>query len=372
MKKAAAVFTVLFILIIAVPAPFSNYSGSVSEKENRNLAEAPQLTKSGRVNFDFFKDAESYLNDRVGFRELLTGLNSSLNYRLLRKRGNSRALLGKEGWLFYIDRNDGNNLLDFQKRNLFSPAELVLFYEQVRRRAEWCENLGIQFLFIIAPNKHSVYSEYYPFRRPGGMTRLDQILDGMPDELKDKVIVPRDYLLSKKDDPLGPLYYETDTHWNMLGGFYACEFLREAVKAAFPETAFPEIRYRKTVTRVPGAGDIVPMLGLESYGKETKIAIEPESGWETYYSYTIKEDVPIGEHVVTDGVDPALPRALIYRDSFFRAVQPYFSNDFSHAEYIWKILDENDKAYIREQKPDILIWEIVERYAGNVPGSWWR
>jgi hypothetical protein len=368
MKAEAAVFSILFLLITAVPPILTDFGGAVSETENRNLAEAPRLVNKGNFNFNFFKDTDAFLNDRFGLKDKFAALNSSLEYRVFHKQGNKRALRGKDGWLFYIDRNDGDNPLDFQKLNLFDDAALDLFYDQIRRRAQWCEDRGIQFLFLIAPSKHTIYSEYYPFNRPDGITRLDQIVQNMPDDLQEYIIIPKEHLLQKKNDPAKPLYFETDTHWNMLAAFYAFDLLGSRIRAALPGVPFPEIPYTEKVEILPGDGDIVPMLGLRVYETNTKITIEPEKGWDAYYGYTV-EAVKNGDLIVTEGTDTRLPKAIIYRDSFSMALQPFISTFFFHAEFIWKWPDNNDKNHIQSEKPDMVIWEIVERYVGNIPGS---
>jgi hypothetical protein len=370
MKAGAVLFSMLFLLIIVVPPALTDFGSAVSGTENRNLAEAPRPIKAGQLNPGFFKETDAYLNDRFGLKNDFAGINSRLAYQVFHKQGNKRALLGKDGWLFYIDRNDGDNLQDFQKQNLFAPAGLDLFYDQIRRRAQWCERQGIRFLFLIAPSKHTIYSEYYPFKRPEGITRLDQIAQNMPADLRDHIIIPTDYLLSRKSGLEIPLYVETDTHWNMLAGSYAFDLLGSRVKAAFPAAPFPEITYTQEIAITPGDGDIVPMLGLQTYGKNTRVTIEPDNGWGAYYDYETAPAVD-GDLVVTRGADPRLPRAIIYRDSFFRVVQPVTSTLFSHAEYIWKWPDTNDKEHIQNEQPDIVIWELVERYVGGIPSSWW-
>ena len=64
----------------------------------------------------------------------------------------------------------------------------------------------------------------------------------------------------------------------------------------------------------------------------------------------------------TKGTDENLPRALIFRDSFFTALEPFASPLFSEAEYRWKNFSDEDKSSVLLYKPDIIIFECVERY----------
>ena len=75
-------------------------------------------------------------------------------------------------------------------------------------------------------------------------------------------------------------------------------------------------------------------------------------------THILKEDQG---RVYTKGNNPDLPRAIVFRDSFFIALEPFVSPLFSEVDYIWKPFNESYKNYILEYKPDIIIFESVER-----------
>jgi hypothetical protein len=125
------------------------------------------------------------------------------------------------------------------------------------------------------------------------------------------------------------------------------------------------------------------MLGMVSQYNSRAIFIEPEYGWESYYKYIkptglTNHDFLIGwvgltgsDGMITENVDKKLPRAIIFRDSFFSALEPFTSTLFSSAEYNWRWFNETEKDYILNNKPDIIIWEIVERGIGRLLDSPW-
>jgi hypothetical protein len=284
MKHASYVFTLAFLAIIALPLVFIDTKSTVSENENRTLAAFPNVIDEGILRFP--KLLDDYIGDRFGFKnEAVTFINS------INQKGGSiqqgDIIFGKEGWLFYSKPEDGNNINDFLKINLFSQGQITQLITNIEDRLAWCNDNGIKFIFLIAPNKHNIYPEYYPLERPDGITRTEQIMDALPDNLKDAVLYPRDYILSKKTAPM-PVYFETDTHWNMLGASYAYELIFEKLKGDFPHTLFPEIEFKMDVA-YDSSGDIVPMSGFTSYGKRTIPNIHPEEGWSSYYSYTKNE-----------------------------------------------------------------------------------
>jgi hypothetical protein len=341
----------------------------ISEKENRVLAEFPRLFihdgKADNLNINNIpREMDGYINDRFGFRAVFVSLANHLNKTT--KTTNGHVIIGKEGWLFYSKLDDGNNIDDFFKLNLFTETEVQLFIENIQKRYEWCRNNDIEFIFLIAPNKHNVYPEYYPFERPEGITRTEQVMAALPESLKDVVIYPLDCIRQNKTSAM-PLYFETDTHWNMAGAYCAFDMLFARVKRLFPKTGFPDLSLVTDISH-DSSGDIPPMSGFTGYGKRTIPDMHPVEGWERYYHYK-KNDGRNG--VMTENNDTALPKAIIFRDSFFTALEPFTSSLFSSAEYNWRFFNEQEKKYIMENKPDIIIWEIVERGTAGIPYSEW-
>ena len=380
-KKIQLLFVIAVVCVMAVPIAFFNWNGTASLKENRTLAAFPART-AGAV---FFLELDRYIDDRFGVREKLFSLASHVRYGLLRGTVmNDKAMLGKDGWWFYIDARDGANLEDFYKRNLMSDERLGEFKTQVERVMDWCDRNGIKAMFIIAPNKHSVYEEHIPFApRPHGPTRADQLC-AVFKSLGADYVFPRDYLVSKKGEghPL-PLYWETDIHWNPLGAFYAADEIVPRIKRLFPNADFPRIDYESEtlVSAVPG--DIPPMLGLERPNVAYTAIPKDWRKLSSFYSYEKPDMSGVGgsyddfhgslrdvlhdvNGMVTKGANPSLPRALVFRDSFFRALEPFISPLFSETEYVWKQFRADDAERVLTYKPDIIIFESVERYAPDI------
>lgn len=363
-RKLQILFIALTLLGFTLPIVRFNKSGTVSEKENRTLATRPPLICDGHLNGKLFGQYSAYFDDRLGGRQRLISLNKLVDDSL-NPNGfavSSRAFEGKNGWYFYIDQCDGNNLLDFFKQNLFSDGQCADFKKRVVTTVAWCAEQRIPCIFLICPNKHSVYSEYYRFERPDGITRADQIAEVF-EELGVPYLFPRDFLLARKTEFDFPLYYETDTHWNSQGAYLAFTLLREKIQAVFPDVSFPQIEYKTEVENSMTAGDILPMLSVKE-AKSTQPKLSPVGHKNTdFYTY-IKNEGTNGVH--TKGADASFPRALIFRDSFFSALEPFVSPLFSEAKYVWKQFDEQDKEMILQYKPDIIIFESVERAASTI------
>ncbi|MDR2491043.1 MAG: hypothetical protein LBD20_06545 [Spirochaetaceae bacterium] len=366
MKKLNISFICIFLLIITLPFLFMDRKSTISKKENRTLAAFPHIvTSDGRIDSEhiskFPRMADSYINDRFGFRNTFTSLAAAANTT---KKINGHVIIGKNDWLFYSRYDDGNNIADFFKLNLFTQTEITRVIESIDRRRRWCEAHGIKFIFLIAPNKHNVYPEYYPFARPEGITRTEQIMAALPAALKDTVIYPLDSLLQNKGGQT-PLYFETGTHWNMTGAHLAYKILFDRIQQLFPQTTFPAIDF---VTEIcyDESDSIAFMSGFSSYGKPTTPVMRPVEGWDKYY-HCIKNGGKDGaDGIIIENTDIALPRAIIFRDSFFMALEPFVSTLFSYAEYHWRRFSEQEAQDILQNKPDIIIWEVVERSMAGI------
>ncbi len=358
------IFSLLSIFLISLPAIFFNFKGTVSAEENRNFSPRPFVIKDSRFNAQIFREYDSYIRDRFGFRRTLIHLNNFLNKKIQPKiLFNGRAMQGKNGFYFYIDSGDGNNLADFQKTNLLSDEQKNSLRKNIVAISEYFREKNIRTIFLICPNKHSVYEEFYPFSRPDGITRAMQIQKIFEEE-KINFIFPLNELLAQKKKNSVPLYFETDTHWNSLGAFYASKILNEKIRELFPEINFPQIEYETEISSGENYGDILPMLLIKN-AKSTQIKFTPKiQNEDGAYQYEKKEGV-----IATKSKNRSLPRALIFRDSFFSSLEPFVSPNFSDAEYKWKQFNGSDLAYIDEFSPDLIIFENVERYSAYLAGK---
>ena len=346
MKKNQIVFIIVFLSILFLPIITFNYRGTVSEKENRNLQSRPKN----------FKEANNYISDRFGFRNEFLKIYSYFPQEKI----NGNVIYGKQDWLFYTA--DGN-LSDFLKTNI-SQERAKKFAENLKSMSDWCKENGIVFIAIVAPNKHSVYEEFYILNRPKGKTFMDYCAQET-EKQNINFIWARDQIISSKKDFSFPLYYKTDTHWNSSGAKLYSEILNKIIENNFPQTTFPKIEYETQVQlNKNSTHDIVNMLTTHKKFSDYEVSIKPkDKNFSDYYEY-IKNEGPNG--VITKGKNEKLPRALIYRDSFFIALEPFTSSMFSEAEYKWERLTKDKKDYILKNKPDILIYESVERYAFSI------
>ena len=358
------IFVIILLTILALPVIFFNPKQEVSEKEKRSLAKRPALFNEDGLNYKIFTEYDNYFQDHLGFRDQLIQLNVK-NPLKVQISDTKKVIEGKDGWYFLTDPNEGRNLHDFYKRNLLTPDELKGYTEKVSKVVEWCKQENIKFFFMICPNKHSVYEEFYPKKRPEGITRSDQ-LTGFFEELNVPYVFPRDLLISQKDEHDFPLYIETDTHWNSYAAYLTSLLVRDKLAELFPEITFPKIDYSVSISESDTKGDLLPMLNITN-AKSTQIKMTPKDHENTdFFTYLLEGDEDTANEVHTVGTNNKLPRALIFRDSFMVALEPFISPFFSEADYQWKHFSDSDKELVLNYKPDIIIFEVVERFSPDI------
>ncbi len=373
MKVQKTIFLLAFCVLLIAPVLKFDFQSKVATNENRELAVFPNFFSTSTVNWKFFSQLDSYIQDRFGFRTPLINLDAEIQYDLLKSKGNSRVLLGKDDWYFYIDKKDNSNYDDYLKRNLVDKQTVKKFVRKIKSRAQWCEQNGILFVFVVIPNKHSIYPEYYPYLRPRGVTRADQLLNPLRDT-DVLYIFPRNFFISQKKD--FSLYYKNDTHWNNYGAFLFFGELKKILQTNLPDVQLPNYDFKMEVTKAD-AGQLPNLLGFSSKKSALYPLIQPKNSlWEDIFTYQGKDTIAILSRknllVTTENKRKDLPTAIIFRDSFFNSLHPFTSSIFSKVDYFWKSFDESDKEYILQNKPDVVIWEIVERGLGEATRIRWK
>ena len=90
----------MFAILVLVLSVINLFSGTktVSETENRELAQKPELTAEAVGNGSYAKQYQEYFNDQFVFRDSWIGLKTGFD-RLLGKVEENGVYIGKDGYL---------------------------------------------------------------------------------------------------------------------------------------------------------------------------------------------------------------------------------------------------------------------------------
>lgn len=366
---------VAFVVLISSPGMGLLLQGShrlEDQSEKRRLASFPRWEWSQRGLRSFPVRFDAYFQDHFAGRRQLIRWNSLVGVHWLGMTPTSLAsqqgaqlvgeklagastdvVSGKQGWLFFT----GSRVIDdYRCVTPFTRGQLAAWAETLAARRRWLEAQGIQFLLVVAPNKHTIYPEQLPrsINRLRDQSRLDQLLAELARQPNFPVLDLREPLRQSKQTER--CYHLTDTHWNDYGAWIAYTEIMQGLAHRRPELQpWDRSRFDLHKTDRPG-GDLAIMLGLQDLIREEWYDMVPRGP----RSATIEPQSPnVPERLVTVHPDQSLPRAVVFRDSYFGAVQPFFSEHFSRVVYSWTYDFEAD--LIEQERPQVVVQEILER-----------
>ena len=321
---AMTVFMILPILLFAIFGRFTD----TTNYENRTLAELPTL-ESVKIS-ELHTGFETWFSDHLPFRNQLIFLNNLIDYKVFHVSDADSVIIGRNDWLYYNGRqfNVEDPEQDWNGSNVYSDADLKALADNMISMRDKLKAKGCDFVIFIAANKEHVYPENMPvsYGSPAQNRRMEQVVSYLQNNTDLTVICPYDKLLeTRKSDPDLQLYYKYDSHWNNVGSYIGSSMLDEALGHPMPD-----ISTLKITTAKSPRYDLATMLHLGTN----------ESG----------------------NADPR--KVFIIGDSYSTMMEQYIACNFNETylnfyyNYTPEMLDK--------EKPDVVIYETVERYIGNM------
>jgi hypothetical protein len=357
--QGARLIALLFVAMISVPlgANLAGIDGADPAAENRELARFPRLEASWPSIAVFGPGLGAWFDDHFGLRSALVRWYGESRLFWLGGSPTSSVVKGADGWFFY---GDDWSIEDYANVDPLTPAALANWREAIMRARRWLDARHVAYVFMIAPDKHAIYGEKMPetIAKVGERSRADQLFTALQD-LGIAVDVRSSLDAAKSRERI---YQQTDTHWNDRGALVAYQRIIGALRARVPRTpvAWTRDAFDPAVRTVPGM-DLAGMMGLTRVLTETDLPLIPKRARRARVVEPAGA-APTAEEgrLVTEVDDPALPRAVIFRDSFVSRLVPFLSEHFSRAVYLWQ--NDFDADVVRQEHPDVVIQEIVGRH----------
>ena len=132
-------------------------------RENILISTIPSFPPSRNEYLNFSKNFENYLKDNIGFRSNLIHYYNQINFYIFQDISTKSVTRGKNDFLFL--NQDGNSISDhfgFTKHR--TKFELEQFAKRIQVSHDYIESKGIPYVFILVPNKITIYPEYLPDR----------------------------------------------------------------------------------------------------------------------------------------------------------------------------------------------------------------
>lgn len=353
MKKLTGVF-LLTALLATVSLPIYN------------LVTAPQLNRHA------FNIAQLYSLDSV------LPYASKLAYHMGISLFAKQAIVGNQGWLFLGD--EYANTITNKKTPLSEAVtqELAQSWSNLQSWQVIFKERNIKdFKILIGPDKSTIYPKLTPlWTRASAMTRLDAIMKADQHGL---YLNPAPLLKKYQARQPTPVYYQTDTHWNALGGWLAFDFFLQKLSADNHLTY--SLTAKLTAVKAREGGDLARFLRIEHQltDLEPQLTVSPSSvaAIEVF-------DWP-SNNLVSQGANQEIPPAALpsrvlspqalnnikvlwLRDSFGTALSPYMAMVFADTLQVHpqRISGSELVSILDRYQPDYVLVTLVER---NLPFS---
>ncbi len=354
-----------FVLFLCLPTGkmlFDNKKAEVLPGENRKSVSFPKFDTRDQSNpfgtiVKLLPEINAYYSDHLGFRsELLTIFRFCKTSLFSVNPFPEKVVLGTNNWYFL-----GNSFSDVIKESKgitwFSESQLGIIENNIKTIGEDCKQRGIKVYVAIAPNKLTVYGQYLPITKSKHPTKLDQLLIRMNHHQLNIIDLKRDFPghCDKR------LFYLHGTHWNSFGGFLGYRTLMDFIVRDFPGLKVFSMNDFKLDTMTSETNDLTGMLSLKL--PEDSVIMEPKF---ISHAKPEKNKLPVPDYYTRNSNDYEIRfindhrplKVLIFRDSFFTAMIPFFKESFGESVFIWS---SYDRSLIDIEKPDLIICEVIER-----------
>lgn len=353
-----AIFTPLFVGVFQ-----QDQLSSIIEQ--RELATFPAMPDSIKAIKQFPVAFNAYYSDHFGLREQFTAAYFSLVHKLGTEYSIGDVTFAEDGWMFLgnikpVPQVYEDPMGDVINKNLFSEKQLKDFAASITAIKNWLKNRSIEYIYVIAPNKHTIYFEKLPkyIVKQNEKSATDQLVAYLKAHTDVIVVDLRQALLAEKKNH--QVYFKTDTHWTFYGSNAAQFEIMKQIEMFFPEQIKPEfLNDQRFLIQSKNDGD------LAKYAK-TGIIVEklaiPVFNTTTGCSLVKEPPDAIGAMPHTFICAKQKLNAVIFRDSFFNYLQSYIARHFLRSTYInEKINLPSLQKYVEQEKPDIVIEQVLER-----------
>lgn len=346
----------MFILFLCFPTFMTFFNVKINAMIDEKSATSIRPQYEGNI-IKYIKAYNKYYKKNYFGRDSAIYIYNNIRFILLNESPvPEKVIIGKDNWLFFCDKKDGNSIVDYQGYIEINSDDLEKIYVWFKSFNDWLHQRNIKFYFVIAPDKQTIYYDKLPDTiKKINATAADRIIPylinrGIP-------VIDLRYELIKAKDCYEELYYKTDTHWNKLGAYLGYKKIIERVSQDFINVK--PINYNLAAIKYSNrenGGDLAKMMGISKYPHYRDVIFQ----YTTNYTLETPSDT-----IINTSGKSYLPKAMIYRDSFTSSLVPLLSNHFSCCHYVMKYIHiekKIDKNEIEEIKPDILMLIIVERY----------
>jgi len=365
---SSAFLSVCFLLILIMPVAQNllHFAPEVKLPEQRKLRSYPSLEWKWETVRSFPEAFEGAFNDHFGCRGLLVRGQALAKFYWLKISPSRKVVMGQGGW-FYLK----NSIPEYRGVAPLGGLRTTQWKKEISQKLAYLKKRGVHYLLVVVPNKEVIYPEYLPkgvtVIRPGRLY-LDDLLKALPSEIRSHVLDLRPQLLNAKR--LGPLYMQTDSHWNQLGAAVASDVVIAQLANWFPELGGEQDCSSFNVVEGKG-GDLARLMGVEDHLRERAIVVPLKRRARAAALLPGLRKDGLERNAAFAGVGgKQMRKAVVDGDSYSAALNIFLPGHFRRTLTIRPLLSFQDpffKRVIEAERPDVYIEVMVERNFANLP-----
>ena len=299
----------------------------------------------------FRSELELFVDDHFGYRDDFVGLHNHMNYWA--GIGNRDVIVGRRGW-FYL--NIDSDSLEVSDRNLIK-------WSMIHRLKElWLKERGVEYWFLLAPNKQTVYPEYLPWRyRLSDNVSVSERLTNFVLNNKFSGVVLAEEILNKGKSKW-ELYSRLGTHWNACGAGIVSRQLMEKMGIERDRGLLGIVADDTVLWKEGGDVDLVTMMNLENVFKQLDPVLSFDFEYREEYLNTWE-----GIDLTRTTCEKALTdkNVILFGDSFTNSMRPFVCRSFKRTHVFYNVFpDFNEMAFYYKglgESVNVVVEECVER-----------
>ena len=352
-KKLYIVYIAVFLLLCCIPMALKPFVGSGKQIGNEKENPFPALWTENGLNNGFSGECDAWFSKENPLRVPLINAENTIRLSLMKSDSNG-VIQGKHNYLFSEETVGDYIGTSMTRRALYRAAKTVSLTQAAAQR------MGSRFVFTVTPNKNTLYPQYMPDRFIRGKSSNLSVLERYLAQLGVNYVDMKQALPYRSDE----LYLRDDTHWNNLGALYGSNAVLDALEKTHDNGEGMAYMVKNDWT-----GDLTKMAFPDSsrtceqfyFDYPTDFTFMQPHGGETA---AILQEV-MGDSEKRDAQirtsNPGAEGSLYFlRDSFGRAMLPYFINSYKSAT-----ITRYYPISLRGGFDDV-VWQIVERNIPNI------
>lgn len=358
---------VLLAFLCIFPLVYLDKS-ETSTFENRRLVVFKPLYDGKKLNLNFGKDFNDWLNDRFTGRTLVMQANTVLKCFIDSKAGNDKVYAGQDRWYF---RKDILRSIVHYKEN--DPKRFEQTKNALVKFSDFCKKNNSELFILVVPSNEELYDQYLSgidlSRRKFS---FEPTIDNLRNETGVNIIYAKDTIQEAQKE--GLTNYKTDHHWTQLGAFQCYQRIMEEISKTNPDIhSLTEDDFVITDRHCSwdfGFGTQFETLNIPGWLKKR---FYPQNVYYKIFNYKRPKDLSKENGIMLNknGFDK---KVLVLGDSMTHNIINFFWDTFGTSELYYEygyMHMKNAEKKMSEFKPDIT---VVIVYYSNFAGikQWYK